>query len=50
MQLSLRDDVDSLMELELMVADRESAEKLSKRFQQAPERLYAGIIEAVCKE
>ena len=49
-QLSLRDDVDSLMELELMVADRESAEKLSKRFQQAPERLYAGIIEAVCKE
>ena len=29
--LALRDDVDSLMHLELMMADRDSADKLAKR-------------------
>ena len=33
MTLALRDDVDSLMHLELMMADRDSADKLAKRFQ-----------------
>ena len=36
--LKLRDDVDSLMELELMVADKESGQALAERFQREPEK------------
>lgn len=46
--LHLRDDVDSLMELELMVADRESGERLSQRFQREPEKVYAEVIALLC--
>ena len=38
--LKLRDDVDSLMELELMVADKESGQALAERFQREPEKVY----------
>ena len=48
--LKLRDDVDSLMELELMVADKDSVDTLAKRFQKEPEALYAKIIQALCEE
>ena len=48
--LALRDDVDSLMHLELMVADKDSADTLAKRFQKEPEALYAKIIQALCEE
>ena len=50
MTLALRDDVDSLMRLELMVADKDSADTLAKRFQKEPEALYAKIIQALCEE
>ena len=42
--LKLRDDVDSLMELELMVADKESGQALAERFQREPEKVYAEVI------
>ena len=42
--LKLRDDVDSLMELELMVADKESGQALAERFQREPEKVYGQII------
>mgnify|MGYP004629617775 FL=1 len=48
--LALRDDVDSLMRLELMVADKDSADTLAKRFQKEPEALYAKVIQALCGE
>ena len=48
--LALRDDVDSLMHLELMVADKDSADTLAKRFQKEPEALYAKVIQALCGE
>ena len=48
--LKLRDDVDSLMHLELMMADRDSADKLAKRFQKEPEAVYAKVIQALCEE
>ena len=47
--LALRDDVDSLMKLELMMADRSAAEALCRRFQQEPEAVYAGMIEMLCR-
>ena len=48
--LALRDDVDSLMHLELMMADKDSADKLAKRFQKEPEAVYAKVIQALCEE
>lgn len=48
--LRLRDDVDSLMELELMVTDRDSGERLAERFQQAPEKVYTEIIGLLCEK
>ena len=48
--LALRDDVDSLMHLELMMADKDSADKLAKRFQKGPEAVYAKVIQALCEE
>ena len=46
--LALRDDVDELMELRLMVADRTTADGLAQRFQQEPEKLYAQLTELLC--
>ena len=46
--LALRDDVDELMELRLMVADRTTADGLAQRFQQEPEKLYAQMTELLC--
>ncbi len=48
--LRLRDDVDSLMQLELMVADRDNAEKLAERFRREPEKVYAEVIGLLCGE
>lgn len=48
--LSLRDDVDSLMKLELMVADREAGEALAQRFQRQPEKVYAELTALLCGE
>ncbi len=48
--LKLRDDVDSLMELELMVADKESGQALAERFQREPEKVYGQIIGLLCGE
>ena len=42
--LRLRDDVDSLMELELMVAGKDDAEALAERFQREPEKVYSQIV------
>ena len=46
-QLRLRDDVDSVMELELMVATEEMAKGLAERFRKDPEVLYSGILSAL---
>ena len=48
--LKLRDDVDSLMELELMVADKESGQALAERFQREPEKVYGQIIGLLCRK
>ena len=48
--LALRDDVDSLLELELMVADKESGQALAERFQREPEKVYGQIIGLLCGE
>ena len=48
MTLALHDDVDELMELRLMVADRTTADGLAQRFQQEPEKLYARLTELLC--
>lgn len=46
-QLRLRDDVDSVMELDLMVATEEMAKDLAERFRKDPEVLYSGILGAL---
>lgn len=43
-KLSLRDDVDSVMELQLMVATEEMAKDLSQRFLRNPEQIYTGLL------
>ena len=46
--LILRDDVDELMELQLMVADRQTADALAQRFQREPEKVYAQLTALLC--
>lgn len=46
--LRLKDDVDSLMELELMVSDQLSAQRLADRFQKEPEKVYGSLISLLC--
>ncbi|MBP3654652.1 MAG: DUF4364 family protein, partial [Oscillospiraceae bacterium] len=46
-ELLLRDDVDSVMSLELMVATEEMARDLAERFKKNPEQLYTGILGAL---
>ena len=45
--LRLRDEVDSVMELELMVASEEMAKDLSDRFRKNPEQLYTALLGAL---
>ena len=42
--LYLRDDVDEIMELELVVATEEMARDLADRFKKNPEQIYSGIL------
>ncbi len=46
-ELRLRDDVDSLMTLDLMVADKADAEALAERFRREPEKVYTQIVAAL---
>lgn len=46
-ELLLRDDVDSVMKLELMVASEEMARDLAERFKKNPEQLYSGMLQAL---
>lgn len=48
--MKLSDDVDSLMQLELMVATEEMAKDLAERFRKDPEHLYARVLEALYEE
>jgi hypothetical protein len=45
--LYLRDDVDEIMELELVVATEEMARDLADRFKKNPEQVYSGILTAL---
>lgn len=46
-ELSLSDDVDNVMDLKLMVASREMAEDLAKRFEENPEKIYSKMVTAL---
>ena len=46
-RLLLRDDVDCVMDLELMVATEEMAKDLAERFKKNPEQLYSGMLSAL---
>lgn len=46
-ELSLNDDVDNLMQLQLMVANEEIAKDLKRRFERDPERLYSKLLETL---
>ena len=45
--LRLRDEIDSVMELELMVATEEMAADLAQRFSKNPEQVYAAMLGAL---
>lgn len=49
-ELSLRDDVDSVMHLELMSADEDMAQDLARRFQKNPDQIYNKILSALYGE
>lgn len=44
-QLSLDDDMGSLMDLKLVVIQEDMVKRLTERFQRAPERVYGEIME-----
>ena len=46
-ELSLNDDVDNLMQLQLMVANEEIAKDLKRRFENDPEQLYGKLLETL---
>jgi len=46
-ELSLSDDMDSVMRLHLLVATQEMAQDLSERFQKNPEEVYSRILSAL---
>ena len=48
--LSLRDELDELMGLRLLVTRQEMAQDLQKRFQDRAEELYTRIMEVLCGE
>lgn len=45
--LRLRDEVDSVMDLELMVATEEMARDLADRFRKNPEKVYSALLAAL---
>ena len=49
-ELSLNDDVDNLMHLEIMVAKEETARELKSRFEKDPQALYSQILETLFSE
>ena len=46
-ELSLNDDVDNVMRLQLMVATREMADDLAQRFRDNPEQVYSQMVTAL---
>ena len=46
-ELSLSDDVDNVMHLQLMVATKEMADDLAQRFQRNPEQVYSQLVTAL---
>lgn len=46
-ELSLDDDLDNVMRLQLMVAGEDMANELADRFQKSPEQVYSGLITAL---
>ena len=46
-ELSLSDDVDNVMRLQLMVATQEMAEDLAQRFKRNPEQVYSQLVTAL---
>ncbi len=46
-ELSLNDDVDNVMQLQLMVATRDMAEQMTKRFDEAPQEVYQQILTTI---
>ena len=46
-ELSLSDDVDNVMRLQLMVATREMADDLAQRFKKNPEQVYSQLVTAL---
>lgn len=46
-ELSLNDDVDNLMQLQLMVANEEIAKDLKRRFENDPEQLYSKLLQTL---
>ncbi len=46
-ELSLSDDVDNVMRLQLMVATQEMADDLARRFQRNPEQVYSQLVTAL---
>lgn len=48
--LSLSDDVDNVMRLQMMVATREMAEDLARRFEKNPEQIYARLVSTLYGE
>ena len=46
-ELSLNDDVDNVMKLQLMVATEEMAKDLVTRFRTNPEKIYANLVEVL---
>lgn len=46
-ELSLSDDVDNVMKLQLMVATEEMAQDLVNRFRKNPEKVYSSLVEAL---
>lgn len=49
-KLSLRDDLDSVMDLELMVATEDMAKTLADRFKKNPEKIFTGVLSALYSE
>ena len=50
MELSLSDDVDNVMRLQLMVATEEMADDLAQRFRKNPEQVYSQLVTALYGE
>ncbi|MBO4854622.1 MAG: DUF4364 family protein [Oscillospiraceae bacterium] len=46
-ELSLSDDVDNVMRLQLMVASREMAQDLAERFEKTPEEIYSALLKTL---